>query len=254
MQKSVAHEQKAVVVLQSWLRKTLSSDSKNVGIYKGNPMNKNILAIAIAAAVAAPSAFAAATVYGVAHMSVDAVQNAANGATNNGSVTNVASNSSRLGVKGSEDLGAGLKAVYQFETTLNLDGENAGTNPAAGFGTQRNSYAGLAGGFGTVMLGIHDTPFKLVGRKYDMFGDQIGDMRNLTATGTAANATGTSAGFDLRPSNVIAYASPTFGGVSGMLAISNDKRNSTDNAAASKKNAYSASIGYAAGKLNADIS
>lgn len=214
-------------------------------------MNKNILAIAIAAAVAAPSAFAAATVYGVAHMSVDAVQNA-KGATaaDNGSVTNVASNSSRLGIKGSEDLGAGLKAVYQFETTIALDGEST----TGGWGGQRNSYAGLAGGFGTVLLGIHDTPFKMVGRKYDMFGDQIGDMRNLTSTGTAANATGTSAGFDLRPSNVIAYASPTFGGVSGMLAISNDERNSTDNAAASKKNAYSASIGYAAGNLNADIS
>lgn len=248
MQKSVAHEQKAVVVLQSWLRKTLSSDSKNVGIYKGNPMNKNILAIAIAAAVAAPSAFAAATVYGVAHMSVDAVQKAANG-TDNGDVTNIASNSSRLGIKGSEDLGAGLKAVYQFETTLNLDGEgDAAKGQGSGFGGQRNSYAGLAGGFGTVLLGIHDTPFKLVGRKYDMFGDQIGDMRNLTA-GAGASTTG----FDLRPSNVVAYASPTFGGVSAMLAYAADERNSTVNTNASKLEAYSASVGYKAGKFGADL-
>ncbi|MBD3768044.1 MAG: porin, partial [Gammaproteobacteria bacterium] len=93
----------------------ISSDSKNVGIYKGTPMNKNILAIAIAAAVAAPSAFAAATVYGKAHMSVDSVNNAQDG-TKNGSATNVASNSSHIGIKGSESLGAGLKAVYKFET------------------------------------------------------------------------------------------------------------------------------------------
>lgn len=218
-------------------------------------MNKNILAIAIAAAVAAPSAFAAATVYGVAHMSVDAVQNAKNG-TDNGSVTNIASNSSRLGIKGSEDLGAGLKAVYQFETTLNMDGEgtdvkNGSTTvgqQSTGFGGQRNSYAGLAGGFGTVLLGIHDTPFKLVGRKYDMFGDQIGDMRNLTA-GAGASTTG----FDLRPSNVVAYASPTFGGVSAMLAYAADERNSTVNTNASKLEAYSASVGYKAGKFGADL-
>ena len=207
-------------------------------------MNKNILAIAIAAAVATPSAFAAATVYGVAHMSVDSVTNAANGAEN-GSQTNVASNSSRLGIKGSEDLGAGLKAVYQFETTIALDGEST----TGGWGGQRNSFVGLGGGFGTVMLGIHDTPYKLVGRKYDMFGDQIGDMRNLTAGGTTGNIKDTtgaltgavindsSAGFDLRPQNVIAYATPTFNGLSAMLAYSMDERNSKNTAASAKKDA-----------------
>jgi predicted porin len=188
-------------------------------------MNKNILAIAIAAAVAAPSAFAAATVYGLAHMSVDSVSNvkkATGGTDDNFGQVNVASNSSRLGIKGSEDLGGGLKAVYQYETTIGWDGDtNGGTG---GMGTQRNTFVGLGGGFGTVLLGIHDTPLKMVGRKYDFFGDQVGDFRNFT------RANGTGLGFDERPGNVIAYMTPTFSGVSAGVAYVNDENGSADKA------------------------
>lgn len=204
-------------------------------------MNKNILAIAIAAVVAAPSAFAASTVYGVAHMSVDAVNNAAAGAEN-GSQTNLSSNSSRIGIKGSEDLGSGLKAIYQWESTVGFDGEtNGGTG---GWGVQRNTFAGLAGGFGTVLLGIHDTPLKMVGRKYELFGDQVGDFRNLT------RPAGGALGWDERPTNVVAYVTPNMGGFSAVLAYVMDEKNSKSNA--NNADAYSLSAGYAAGKFNVD--
>jgi predicted porin len=208
-------------------------------------MNKNILAIAIAAAsvVAAPSVFAKATVYGLAHMSVDAVSNVKDG-TNNGSATNVASNSSRLGIKGSEDLGAGMKAVFQFETTLNMDGEANGTS--AGFGGQRNSMVGLGGGFGTVMLGIWDTPYKTMARTYDLFGDRIGDTRTLTRTAGSATL-----GFDERPANVVAYVSPSFNGIQATLAYVADEKNSKSTV--NDATAFSAGVGYKAGKLKADI-
>ena len=211
-------------------------------------MNKNILAIAIAAAVAAPSAFAAATVYGLAHMSVDAVSNAAQG-TENGSVTSLSSNSSRLGIKGSEDLGAGLKAVYQFETTLALDGDHSAANgTGSGFLGQRNSFVGLGGGFGTVLLGIHDTPYKLMARNYDLFGDRVGDTRTLTRTGGfgVTNVTG----FDERPNNVVAYVSPSFNGIQATLAYVADEKNSKSTA--NDATAFSAGVGYKAGKLNID--
>jgi predicted porin len=219
-------------------------------------MNKNILAIAIAAAVAAPSAFAAATVYGLAHMSVDAVQNAKNGSstTENGSVNSLSSNSSRLGIKGSEDLGAGLKAVYQFETTLALDGEpqsvsssgGVTSTQSTGFGGQRNSFVGLGGGFGTVLLGIHDTPYKLMARTYDLFGDRIGDTRTLTRTAGTATL-----GFDERPANVVAYVSPSFNGIQATLAYVADEKNSKSTA--NDATAFSAGVGYKAGKLKADL-
>jgi predicted porin len=206
-------------------------------------MTKNILAIAIAAAVMAPSAFAAATVYGSAHMSVDSASQIKDG-TNQMSQTNVASNSSFIGIKGSEDLGAGLKAVFQFENQVQFDNDGA---TAGGFAGQRNSFVGLGGGFGTVLLGIHDTPLKMVGRKYDMFGDRIGDTRNITA------ANGTGVNFDARPGNVVAYVSPTFSGVTAILAYVNDENGAAVTGPASgDTSALSASIGYAAGALTVD--
>ncbi len=190
-------------------------------------MNKNILAIAIAAAVAAPSAFAAATVYGLAHMSVNKADDGA------ADYTSIASNSSRVGIKGDEDLGAGLKAIYQFETAVGFDGEST----TGGFMGQRNTFAGIGGGFGTVLMGMHDTPYKLVGRKFDYFGDQIGDTRTFTNASKL---------WDLRPANVLAYASPSFGGVSILAAyVVDESKDATD-----KKDAASISATYTAGKLD----
>jgi predicted porin len=167
-------------------------------------MNKNILAIAIAAAVAAPSAFAAATVYGLAHMGVASQDD---GTDSGFSVMN---NSSRLGIKGDEDLGGGLKALYQMEFSVQMDGEGSTGNN--GFGGQRNSFVGLGGGFGAVLLGRHDSPIKLVGRKYDLFGDQIGNSRSITG------GNGTNGLIDGRHNNVIAYQSPKFGGFDVLAA------------------------------------
>ena len=69
-------------------------------------------------------------------------------------------------------------------------------------------------------MGRHDTPLKLVGRKADLFGDQIGDSRNLITTGGIG---------DLRPDNVIAYISPTMGGFHGAIAyVTNADANLTE--------------------------
>ncbi len=209
-------------------------------------MNKNILAIAIAAAVAAPSAFAAATVYGQAHMAVTqqmGIDGAAVGAADKADQMNVSSNSSRLGIKGSEDLGAGLKAVYQMEFSVNMDGEGAGN----GFSGMRNTFAGIGGGFGTVLVGRHDSPIKLVGRKYDLFGDQMGNSRNLTnGNGAIGRAV------DGRHNNVIAYQSPTFSGFSALVAlvpgggVDNVAINEPFSNTPNKQNAWSAMLDYKA--------
>ena len=72
---------------------------------------------------------------------------------------------------------------------------------------------GLSGSFGTVLAGIHDTPFKILGRKVDLFDDQIGDARNLIS---APNG-GTS--FDLRSDNLLAWTSKDLGGIKVMVAM-----------------------------------
>ena len=170
-------------------------------------MNKKLLTVAVAAAVAAPvAALADVTIYGHLHMSVDYVSpDQGNAADDNLSVS---SNSSRIGFKGTEDLGSGLKAVWQIESQVKLDESNVGGNSTAW--ADRNSFLGVAGNFGTAIVGRHDTPFKILSRSLDPFVDTIADTRQVLG-----QAAGT---YELRPNNVIAYITPSFSGVSAVIA------------------------------------
>jgi predicted porin len=141
-------------------------------------MNKKLLAIAVGAAMVAGStaAMAEASLYGKIHVSIDSLNNGVSGTvadnTQNNSGIWFSSNSSRLGIKGKEDLGNGLNAIYKYEMATEYTFQSL-----AG---KRNAYLGLNGGFGSIIMGRHDTPFKTLGRKVDNFGDTIGDSRNLT--------------------------------------------------------------------------
>jgi len=169
-------------------------------------MKKKIIALAIAAAVSSP-AFADSgnvTVYGMANVSFDLVDNGSNGATSGTRNNKVSSNASRIGFKGAEDMGEGLKAVWQTESLISLDGAAADS-----FGT-RNTYAGLSSDkLGTVLLGRYDTPYKISTRKLDIFSDSIGDNRSLL--GSIAGTSSYKA-FDGRQTDTIVYTSPAFNG------------------------------------------
>jgi predicted porin len=120
-------------------------------------MKKHLIAAAVAGALAAP-AMAQVTVYGVVELGI-ANADAATTTTKMGSG---AINTSRLGFKGEEDLGGGMKAIFGMEMRLDpTDGANkeswsasGGTTSAAFF--ERGAYVGLSGGFGTVKLGRLD--------------------------------------------------------------------------------------------------
>lgn len=198
-------------------------------------MNKKLLTLAVAGALVGGvgAAQADVTVYGKAHVSIDR-ENTTNTVDN----TVVSNNSSRLGFKFSEDLGGGMNAIGQYEVGYNgIEGE--GTIFSA-----RNSFVGLSSNtLGTVLAGRRDTPFKDLRSAVELFPEQIGDARNLTARGGEI-------GWDLRLNNVVAYATPTWAGVSAMVAWSSDAsavvNTNTDNNEAS---AASASITYKGGPL-----
>ena len=173
-------------------------------------MNKKLLAAAIAAAVvAAPAAFAESTVYGKFHVSVDSVDD------DSKDVDSYFANSrsSRLGFKGSEDLGNGLKAIFQFETTVLVDGGND-QSVGTGFGSQRNTFIGLAGDFGTFLVGRHDTPAKIAfyASGTENLGDSILDLNpgSLNPIGVIS---------EFRANNAIAYVSPNFSGFTVAAAM-----------------------------------
>jgi predicted porin len=163
-------------------------------------MKKSLIALAVAGAFATP-AFAATSnvdIYGVMNLSISSVDSDVAGEDRS---TSLSSNASRIGFKGSEDLGGGLSAIWQIESGINAE-EGAGT------WASRNTFVGLSGGWGTALVGKHDTPVKLLGRKVDNFGDTLADSRNLLGS----NATTATSSYDLRPNNVIAYVSPNFSG------------------------------------------
>jgi len=230
-------------------------------------MKKHIIAVAVAAAFAAPVAMADTTLYGLANMSLDYIdagqfdfkadKTVRNVVDSNGNVTttttygpnhspvggtnfNVASGSSRIGVKGSESITKDLSAVYQAEFGVDMaDGPTALSN--------RNQYVGLSSkSFGTFIAGRHDTPMKLAVSKYDLFGDQIGDNGNI------AGMAPTSAGFNLRTANTVAYMTPNLAGFSAILAYVADHEqalSSAPNDDRNKNDAFSASATYAYKKL-----
>lgn len=178
-------------------------------------MNKKLLTLAVGAALAGGTALAhaEATVYGHFHVSIDSLDNGGTDSTTVGGVLAkgifVSDNASRFGVKGSEDLGGGMKALFQVENAFRTDGVAGPGTTSSGSVASRNTYAGLAGDFGAVLVGRHDTPMKIVGRAVDLFNEQVGDARNVT------NNQGSE---DLRPNNVIAYASPNMSGLSILAA------------------------------------
>lgn len=177
-------------------------------------MNKKLLALAVAVTPAAPAAVLAdATVYGKLNVAIDYVDQDnffdGWGLSGNQSTrpwtrrwTSLDNNgpASRFGLKGSEDLGNGIKAIYQVEFGIDLtDTKNSATKGDETL-SMRNSYVGLASALGTIMAGRHDTPLKISTGPLDLFSDTMADYNNTV-------------GFnDLRVDNAIAYISPSLQG------------------------------------------
>jgi len=195
-------------------------------------MKKKLLMAAVGAALVAGPMVAAhaagATLYGHFHMSMDRYDNDVN---EEGMMAN---NSSRFGIKGDEDFGGGLKGIYQVESGIFAADEGTG-----GFGaTLRNTFVGFSGGWGTVKIGRHDTPYKDLGRKLDNFNEQVGDMRNLI---------GNKGAYDKRISNMVRYDSPNFSGLTA--AVQHSSNDGSDLAGNTVNKDNSVGLNWTAGPL-----
>lgn len=129
----------------------------------------NKIAVALLSSLSM-SAFAAdVDIYGKANLSLQSSDEG------EGSFTEVKSNASRIGLKGTHDLGDGLTVIYKAEFQVDLDGDSAKGDSI----TDRNQYVGLAGSFGEVLLGKNDTMLKQSQGKVDLFSDLNGDIKSL---------------------------------------------------------------------------
>ncbi len=196
-------------------------------------MQKKLIALAIAGFAGSAFAQSNVTVYGVMDATYDYIgaskSTAATQVKNDGRVS---ANSSYLGFKGVEDLGNGLKAVFQTEGGL--------SNDSAGSwgGSNRDTFVGLTGGFGSVLLGNFTGPARLIGAKVDVNSGAtgIGFQGAIYGRGTTTSgaSSGTRTGFDDRTANAVAYSSPNFSGFSaqavwGAGSEAKDSTTRTDN-------------------------
>jgi predicted porin len=138
-------------------------------------------------------------------------------------VVGLVAGNSRLGFRGHEDLGAGLKAVFQLESQVKVDdGTGAGANGGLMF--NRNTFVGLQGRFGEVLLGNHDTIFKEYGDTIGILGLSSGtfmsssDVLRKTGFGTSSASS-----FHLRRANSIRYETPEIAGFTGGLQYSTNE-------------------------------
>lgn len=145
-------------------------------------------------------------VYGKVHVSTEYADDGLD------EFVNISSNASRLGVRGSKDLIRELKGIYQIETGIDITGQSHELIP-------RNRFAGLAGKFGTVLMGIYDTPFKQIARIVDVFSETVGDSRNILGNYAIFSEINH---FNVRAKNALMYKSPKAGGVQFSMLYATD--------------------------------
>lgn len=169
-------------------------------------MQKKLIALAVAG-LASTAAFAQSnvTLYGVADSFIGSAN--ADGAQRSTLVGSGGLSSSRLGVKGVEDLGNGLKAVVVMEYGLTTDQNTTLTSG-------RQQLLGLAGDFGTVAAGRLQTAGYDWAVKYDaLAGTAISPLQNVVGAAASARALIGATSVAARADNALAYISPNMSGL-----------------------------------------
>jgi predicted porin len=204
-----------------------------------------------AALVAATPLFAAAqtnvTLYGVVDAAIESADNG--GAA--GRVTRVQSgdqSASRIGFRGTEDLGNGLKAIFNLEAGVAVDTGAADSNLF-----QRRAVVGLEGSFGTVTVGREYSPLASVAGATDEFGQGFYGS-NLSAFGTASPNTNTTAvlaspRLTRRLANSVNYKSATYAGFKVLAAYAAGENTDTNAPGSSTRDYKSIGAEYTQGNL-----
>jgi len=164
--------------------------------------------------------------YGAIKVSLDS--------TNDGGDTDlsVSNNSTRVGIKGKQNLDNNLKVVYQLELGIDVTERTK-------IDSGRNSFIGLESSFGKVLLGQHDTPLKdLRAHGAELFNDTLAGSRSMIS----AISDGSGAKIDNRVKNAIMYYSPKKAGVQVFLLYSADNSKNPDSPDNNDNDLYGASV------------
>jgi len=250
-------------------------------------MKKSLVALAALAVAGVASAQSSVTLFGVVDAAISGYSNKTdavfpagniNGVpifgtqsvtTSRTALTNSGYNSSRLGFRGTEDLGGGLAASFWLEAGVNNDdgtGQNQGTSTGGGLNFNRRSTVSLSGNFGEIRLGRDYTPTFWNDTVFDPFGTN-GVGTNLISTANGFGP-GAPSGFTInnqyvRSSNSVGYfLPPNLGGFYGQFMYAFNEANKTDPGALTPNVVNSqrtgryvgGRVGYANGPLDVAVS
>jgi predicted porin len=237
-------------------------------------MKQKLIALAIMSTTASLSSAAFAqsnvTIYGVADATFDVIS-VSGGATpalkaNTPNFTRVATNGSRIGFKGSEKLGNGLIALFQFESDVKFDEGGA-------LGTARDSFVGVSGEFGKITLGNLSGISRSFAGALDvnagadgigsnqailgkagglLAGTKLNGGGNFSAPRTSPSTTrsgGTAGLFDNRFTNAVAYVSPKFSGIQFAAQYAANENKDDSSAAKINTAAYDLGLTYDNGPI-----
>lgn len=191
-------------------------------------MKKSLIALAVLAASGAAMAQSSVTLFGIVDTGIGYVNKSNAAGDNKYGMYNSGNATSRIGFRGVEDLGGGLKAGFW------LEGEIFADNGGSGLDFKRRSTVQLEGGFGELRLGRDQVAGYNKPSSYDVFGQTgIGQFygwsdwatMGLTAAGATVNSiTADAAG--VRSDNLISYYTPNFSGFKGGLSYGFDEKTS----------------------------
>src|SRR6266446_1730193 len=147
--------------------------------------------------------------------------------------SDISSNLSYFGLRGSHDIGGGNRMVFQIETQVDvaatpglspITNSTTDTKVPAALGS-RNSFLGIAGNFGALKIGKTDAPYKLSTARMDPFSATVGDYNSIMGNTGGDNR----AEFDTRLSHAIWYESNKMGGFSYSALFAPGQNRASDN-------------------------
>lgn len=217
-------------------------------------MKKSLVALAILAAAGVASAQSSVTLFGVVDATYAHGSGSGTGSSSKSQLTDSGYNSSRLGFRGTEDLGGGMSASFWLEAGLNndngtgdltsLNNQVGGTSGGGGLTFNRRSTVSLASGLGELRLGRDFTPQFWNQTVFDPFGTNgVGTTQTLNSSlGGPVN---------VRASNGVGYFLPgNLGGFYGQFQYYMGENNKTGAATEKDGNGTAVRLGYANGPIN----
>ncbi len=228
-------------------------------------MNKKLMAVAVAGALAAPAlAYAQAStvqIFGRLNFIYGYYDNGGGGTTTAGGAVvgtpkvrtdSMSDSEAQIGFRGEENVGGGMAVHFQCLTSFDITGAraNAGTSQWCG----RDSNVGLKGNFGNVFIGNYDVAQKMVISKYRVFPLNAPIGLGNTFNGSASNVNNVAAGglgavdadlssFSRRQMRSVHYWSPVISGFQGMATYSAANEGTLSTSASTIQKPRMASVG-----------